>query len=69
MKLIMTPHILNAKEEKQLTNYYYSGSTAICWALADFSVSRSHTESAGLLGRGISRRKSVTYTQKNTNIE
>jgi hypothetical protein len=30
------------------------GSTALCWALAAFSVSWSYTQSAGLLGRGIS---------------
>jgi hypothetical protein len=32
---------------------YYS-STALCWALAGFSVSRSYTQSVGLIGRGIS---------------
>jgi hypothetical protein len=35
--------------------YYYYGSTALCWALAAFSVSWSYTQSAGLLGRGISQ--------------
>jgi hypothetical protein len=29
------------------------GSTALCWALASFSVSWSFTQSVGLLGRGI----------------
>jgi hypothetical protein len=34
--------------------YYYYGSTALCWALAAFSVSRFYTQSVGLLKRGIS---------------
>jgi hypothetical protein len=34
--------------------YYYYGSTAICWALASFSVLIPYTQSVGLLGRGIS---------------
>jgi hypothetical protein len=33
--------------------YYYDASTALCWALAVFSVSLSYTQSAGLLGQGI----------------
>jgi hypothetical protein len=32
--------------------YYYYGSTALCWAVAAFSVSWSYTQSAGLTGRG-----------------
>jgi hypothetical protein len=31
---------------------YYYGSTALCWALAAFSVSLSYTRLVGLLGRG-----------------
>jgi hypothetical protein len=34
--------------------YYYYGSTALCWALAAFSVSWSYAQSVGPLGRGIS---------------
>jgi hypothetical protein len=34
--------------------YYYYYSTALCWALAAFSVSLSYTKSVGLLGWGIS---------------
>jgi hypothetical protein len=33
--------------------YYYYCSTALCWALAAFSVSWSYTQSVGLLGHGI----------------
>jgi hypothetical protein len=33
-------------------DYYYYVSTALCWALADFSVSWSYTQSVGPLGRG-----------------
>jgi hypothetical protein len=45
-------------------NYdYYYGSTALCWALAAFSVSLSYTQSVGLLGRGSACRKAATYTQ------
>jgi hypothetical protein len=32
--------------------YYYYGSTALCCVLANFTVSRSYTQSVGLLGRG-----------------
>jgi hypothetical protein len=46
------------------------GSTALCWALAAFSVSWSFTQSVGLLGRGESgRRKAAACTQNNTNTE
>jgi hypothetical protein len=34
--------------------YYYYCSTALCWALAAFSVSWSYTQAVGLLRRGIS---------------
>jgi hypothetical protein len=34
--------------------HYCYGSTALCWALAAFSASWSHTQSTGLLGREIS---------------
>jgi hypothetical protein len=34
--------------------YYYYCSTALCWALAAFSVSWSYTQSVKLLGREIS---------------
>jgi hypothetical protein len=33
---------------------YYYGSTALCWALASFSLSWSYTQSVGLIGREIS---------------
>jgi hypothetical protein len=41
----------------QITNclFFYYRSTALCWALAAFSVSWSYTQSVELLGRGISR--------------
>jgi hypothetical protein len=44
-----------------VTGYYYCyyGSTALCWALAAFSVSWSYTQSVGLLGRGISPLQSL----------
>jgi hypothetical protein len=32
--------------------YYYYGSTALCWALAAFSVSLSDTQLVGILGCG-----------------
>jgi hypothetical protein len=51
-------HELNSKCDIWTTwnifNYYYYGSTALCWALADFSVSWPYTQSVGLLGRGMS---------------
>jgi hypothetical protein len=34
--------------------FLYYGSTSLWWALVAFSVSYSHTQSVGLLGRGIS---------------
>jgi hypothetical protein len=34
--------------------FYYYGSTALCWALAAFSVSWSYTQPVGLFGWGIS---------------
>jgi hypothetical protein len=34
--------------------YHHYGSTALCWAFVDFSVSLSYTQSVVLLGRGIS---------------
>jgi hypothetical protein len=39
-----------------------SGFTALCWALAAFSVSWSYTQSVGLLGRGISPSQGSTQT-------
>jgi hypothetical protein len=33
--------------------YYFYVSTALCWALAEFSVSLSYTQSVRLLGLGI----------------
>jgi hypothetical protein len=39
--------------------YYYYGSTVLCWALANFSVSSSYTQSLGLLGRGMSPSQSL----------
>jgi hypothetical protein len=47
--------------------YYYYGSTAICWALAAFSVSWSHTQPIELLGRGSARRKGCYKQSKNAN--
>jgi hypothetical protein len=44
-------------------NYYYYGSTALCWASDAFSVSWSYTQSVGLLWRGISLSQASTYTQ------
>jgi hypothetical protein len=35
-------------------HHHYYFSTALCWALAAFSVYWSHAQSVGLLGRGIS---------------
>jgi hypothetical protein len=32
---------------------FFNGSTALCWALADFSVLYFYRQSVGLLGRGI----------------
>jgi hypothetical protein len=49
--------------------YYYYGFTALCWALAAFTVSLFYTQSVGLLGRGSARRRAATYTQGNTNTE
>jgi hypothetical protein len=46
---------------------FITSSTALCWALAAFSASRSHTQSVGLLGRGISPPQDPTYTQNSTN--
>jgi hypothetical protein len=34
--------------------YYYYGTTALYWALADFSIPWSQPQSVGLLGRGMS---------------
>jgi hypothetical protein len=44
------------------------GSTAL-WTLAAFFSFLIYTQSVGLFGRGISRRKAATYTQNNTNTE
>jgi hypothetical protein len=40
-------------KEKNIHSFI-NGSTAFCWPLAAFSVLQSYTQSAGLLGRGIS---------------
>jgi hypothetical protein len=52
------------------TSIYLSiyGSTALV-DLGRFFSFLIYTQSTGLLGRGISRRKAATYIQNNTNIE
>jgi hypothetical protein len=50
-------------------DYYYYGSTALCWALVAFSVSWSYTQSEDSLDGGLPRRKASTYTQNNINTE
>jgi hypothetical protein len=43
--------------------YYYYGSTALCWALAAFSLSWSYSQSVELLGWGISPSQGL-YTEQ-----
>jgi hypothetical protein len=46
---------------------FMNGSTALCWALAAFSVSYSYTQSVGLLGRGISPSQDREQQKHRTN--
>jgi hypothetical protein len=54
---------------EHIQSFFYNGSTALCWALAAFSVSSTYTQSVGILGRGSAGRKAFTYTQSNTNTK
>jgi hypothetical protein len=45
---------------------FTNGSTALCWALAAFSVSQSYTQSVGHLDGGSARRTAATCTEQHT---